>query len=201
MLESRYLTIKTKKRSKMRKLVVSAWISLDGVFDANSMKEWYDPFDSPSRQKYIRDGILAAEAFIFGRVTYEMLAPYWSKLKNNEMGVAGKLNSAPKYVVSSTLTETTWNNSTIIGKDLTAEIGKLKKDPGKEIQIEGSANLIESLVKAQLVDEFRLLVHPVIMGNGKQFFREGMHAKGFTLTRAESIEKGVVILWYETGMV
>jgi dihydrofolate reductase len=183
----------------MRKLVVSAWITLDGVFDANTMQEWYAPFDSLSRQEYIRDGILAADAFIFGRITYEMLAPYWSTLKNNEMGVAEKLNSAPKFVVSSTLKEATWNNSTIIGKELTDEINRLKKQPGKEIQIEGSATLIGSLVKAGLVDEFRLLVHPVIMGKGKQFFREGMHAKGFTLTRSEAIEKGVMILWYEVG--
>lgn len=180
----------------MRKLVVSAWITLDGVFDANSMQEWYAPFDSPGRQEYIRNGILACDAFIFGRITYEMLAPYWSSLKNNEMGVAGKLNSAPKFVVSSTLKEASWNNSTIIGKDLISEITELKKQSGTEIQIEGSALLIESLVKAGLVDEFRLLVHPVIMGTGKRFFREGMHSKGFKLIRCEAIEKGVMILWY-----
>ena len=71
----------------MRKLIVSAWVSIDGVFDAETMPEWYNPFDSEERQEYIRDGILAADAILFGRKTYEMLAPYWSSLKNNEMGV------------------------------------------------------------------------------------------------------------------
>jgi dihydrofolate reductase len=185
----------------MRKLVVSAWITLDGIFDAHTMPEWYAPFDSLSRQEYIKDGILACDAFIFGRITYEMLAPYWSLLKNNEMGVAEKLNSAPKFVVSSRLKEAAWNNSTIIGKDLINEVTQLKGQPGKEIQIEGSATLIESLAKAGLVDEFRLLVHPVIMGSGKQFFKEGMHSRGFKLIRSEAIEKGVMILWYGTGQV
>ena len=71
----------------MRKLIVSAWISLDGIFDAELMNEWFNPFDSTARQDYIRDGILSADAFLFGRNTYQMLAPYWSSLKNNEMGV------------------------------------------------------------------------------------------------------------------
>ena len=181
----------------MRKLVVSAWITLDGVFDANLMPEWYAPFDSLSRQDYIRDGILGCDGFMFGRITYEMLAPYWSSLRDNEMGVAEKLNSAPKYVVSAALKAATWNNSTVIGGNLVEEVTRLKAQPGKEIQIEGSATLIASLVQADLIDEFRLLVHPVIMGNGKQFFKDGMNSKNLNLIRSEAIEKGVMILWYE----
>jgi dihydrofolate reductase len=87
----------------MRKIVVSAWVTLDGVFDADTMEQWFNPYDSNERQAYIKAGILACDAILLGRVTYEMLAPYWSALKNNEMGVADKLNSVPKYVVSSTL--------------------------------------------------------------------------------------------------
>jgi len=179
----------------MRKLIVSAWVSLDGIFDAELMNEWFNPFDSVSRQEYIRDGILAADAFMFGRNTYQMLAPYWSSLKNNEMGVADKLNSAPKYVVSKTLKTADWNNSTIIGENLTDEINRLKQQPGNEIQIEGSGELVASLMKNGLIDELRLLVHPVIMGKGKRFFKDGLHS--LNLIKTQPIDKGVIALYYE----
>ena len=91
----------------MRKLIVSAWITLDGVFDADTMNEWFIPYDSVERQNYIREGVLAADLILLGRTTYEMLAPYWSSLKNNEMGIAAKLNSVPKAVVSSKLKKQT----------------------------------------------------------------------------------------------
>ena len=123
----------------MRKLIVSAWMTLDGVFDAGSMDQWFNPYDSAGRQEYIRDGILEANAQLYGRTTYEMLAPYWSAMKNNEMGVAAKLNSEPKYVVSSTLRKAEWNLSTIIKENVVEEIRKLKEQPGREIQIVGSA--------------------------------------------------------------
>jgi dihydrofolate reductase len=110
----------------MRKLVVSAWISLDGVFDADTMPQWYTPFDCEARQTYIREGILACDAILFRRTTYEMLTPYWSSLHDNEKGVAAKLNSAPKYVVSSKLKKADWNNTTIIGKDVIAEITRFE---------------------------------------------------------------------------
>jgi dihydrofolate reductase len=181
----------------MRKLIVSAWISLDGIFDAELMNEWFNPFDSESRQDYIRNGILACDAIMFGRKTYEMLAPYWSAQKNNEMGVADKLNNAPKYVVSKTLKSADWNNSTIIGDNLVNDIIKLKQQPGNEIQIEGSAKLVASLAKANLIDEYRLLVHPIIMGKGKGFFKEGFSTNGLRLTKTEPLDNGVIALYYE----
>ncbi|MEO6979091.1 MAG: dihydrofolate reductase family protein, partial [Mucilaginibacter sp.] len=142
-------------------------------------------------------GILSADAFMFGRNTYQMLAPYWSSLKNNEMGVADKLNSAPKYVASKTLKSAEWSNSTIIGKDLVDEINQLKQHAGSEIQIEGSADLVSSLIKEGLVDELRLLVHPVIMGKGKRFFKDGATLAGLNLIKTEPIDKGVIVLYYE----
>ena len=181
----------------MRKLVVSAWISLDGVFDADTMAQWYAPFDSEARQTYIREGILACDAILLGRTTYEMLAPYWSSLHNDEMGVAGKLNSAPKYVVSSKLEKADWNNTTIIGENVVAEITRLKEQPGREIQIEGSALLVQSLMAADLIDEYRLLVHPIIAGTGKRFFKEGMTTGALTLIKTQPLDKGVVVLYYE----
>src|SRR5258706_5831261 len=109
----------------MRKIVVSAWVTVDGVFDADSMQQWFLPFDSIARQEYIRDGIAEADALLLGKTTYEMLAPYWSSMKNNEMGVAAKLNSVPKFVVSTTLKKAEWNNSTIISANVIDEIKKL----------------------------------------------------------------------------
>lgn len=181
----------------MRKLIVSAWISIDGVFDAELMPQWYAPFDSESRQAYIRDGILECDAFMFGRNTYEMLASYWSSLKNNEMGVAAKLNSAPKYVISSTLKNAGWDNSIIISENVAAEIKKLKQQAGGDIQIEGSAELVQSLMKADLIDEYRFLVHPIIMGNGKRFFKDGAQTSGLNLYKTEKLDKGVIALYYQ----
>ncbi|MHA4807480.1 dihydrofolate reductase family protein [Flavitalea flava] len=182
----------------MPKIVVSTWMSLDGVFDAGNMNEWFTPFDSEGRQGYIKEGILACDAFLFGRKTYEMLAPYWSALKNNEMGVAAKLNSAPKYVVSSTLEKVGWENAILIKNDIREEIARLKEQPGTEIQIEGSATLVESLAKWELIDEYRLLVHPIIMGNGNHFFKDGMHAKGMKLVKTKTLDHGVTLLCYQT---
>ena len=99
-------------QTQQRKLVVSEWITLDGVFDADSMETWFNPYETEDRGRYIKEGIDAADALLFGRVTYEMLAQYWPNLKNNEMGVADRLNSLPKYVVSRTLKRADWNNST-----------------------------------------------------------------------------------------
>jgi dihydrofolate reductase len=180
----------------MRKLVVSAWITLDGVFDADTMPQWYTPFDSEARQTYIQDGIMACDALLFGRTTYEMLAPYWSSLHNNEMGVASKLNSAPKYVVSSSLKKADWNNTTIIGKDVVAEITRLKEQPGREIQIEGSALLVQSLMEADLIDEYRFLVHPIIAGKGKRFFKDGMTTGALMLVKTQALDKDVMVLYY-----
>ena len=136
----------------MRKLIVSTWMSLDEIFDADTMEQWFNRYDSRARQKYIRDGVLASGAILLGRTTYEMLAPYWSAMQHDEMGIAAKLNSVAKFVVSSTLKQADWNNSKIIGENVVEEIAKLKRQPGKEIQIEGSATLVESLMETNLID-------------------------------------------------
>jgi dihydrofolate reductase len=126
-----------------------------------------------------------------------MLAPYWSTLKNNEMGVADKLNNAPKYVVSTTLKKAGWNNSTIISGNVIEEVKRLKKQPGSYILLDGSATLAQSLMAAGLVDEYRLLVHPVIMGGGKRFFREDMPVSKLKLVHSAPLDLGVVQMIYE----
>lgn len=180
----------------MKKIIASEWISLDGVFDASLMGEWNAPYHSDSRADYIKDGILSCDAMLYGRKTYEMLAPYWSSLKNNEMGVADKLNNTAKYVVSSTLKKADWGDSTIINENVAEEIEKLKRSPGGDILIQGSATLVRSLLMADLIDELRLLVHPIIMGKGARFFLDGMHA-GLKLIDTKTLDLGVIVLYYQ----
>ncbi len=126
-----------------------------------------------------------------------MLAPYWSSLRNNEMGIADRLNSAPKYVVSSTLKKAGWNNSTIIKENVVEEITKLKQQPGQNILITGSATLVQSLMQADLIDEYRFLIHPIIMGSGKRFFKDGMDTTRLQLVEAKTFTSGVVVLTYQ----
>lgn len=183
----------------MRKLIVSEWMSLDGVFDADKDKfeQWFLPYISKGRQDYIREGILASDAILFGRTTYEMLAPHWSQMKNNEDGVADKLNSVAKYVVSTTLKKADWNNSTIISENVAEEIAKLKKQPGQQIQIEGSATLVNSLMETDLIDEYWFLVHPIILGSGKRFFKDEGKAV-LKLIDTKTFDSGVTLLRYQS---
>ena len=183
-------------QKNMRKLVVSEWMTLDGVFDADTMKEWFEPYDSEDRQNYIKENVLTSDAFLVGRVTYEMLASYWPNQKNNEMGIADRLNNAPKYVVSSTLKKAEWNNSTIINEDVVEEVTKLKQQPGQDILMFGSATLVQSLMEADLIDEYRFLVQPIVMGSGKRFFNDGNTAP-LKLVEAKPFSLGVVLLRYQ----
>jgi dihydrofolate reductase len=185
------------KQNIMRKLVISEWITLDGIFDAETMAEWFMPYDSSARQQLISQGIHACDAILFGRKTYEMLAPYWSQMKNNEMGISAKLNSVAKYVVSTTLQTAAWENTTIIKNNIIEEITRLKQQPGNEIQVEGSATLVDALIKADLIDEYKFFIHPVIMGTGKRFFKDGKLPGGLHLSDTKILEGGVVVLTYQ----
>jgi dihydrofolate reductase len=180
----------------MGKIIASEWVSLDGVFDASLMDQWQAPYHSDSRAEYIRDSIVSCDAMLYGRKTYEMLAPYWSAMKNNEMGVADKLNKGPKYVVSTTMKEPGWGETTLLREHVVEEIGRLKSAYDGYILIQGSATLVGTLLEAGLIDELRLLVHPVIMGKGQRFFPDGMHAR---LQRAgvKELDLGVIALYYQ----
>ena len=182
----------------MRRLIASEWMTLDAVFDADTMQEWFSPFDSVAKNEYIRESITGAGALLMGRVTYEMLAAYWPQQLNDANGPAGNINSMEKFVVSSQLEKAGWNNSKIISKDIAGEIKKLKQQKGNEIQIPGSASLVQLLMKENLIDEFRFLIHPVIMGSGKRFFKDGMKTAGLKLVKTQAIDKGVVLLCYES---
>jgi dihydrofolate reductase len=179
----------------MRKLIVTEWVSLDGVFDADSMNKWFNPYHSDSRAKYIQDTIQHCEIMLYGRVTYEMMYPHWSALKNNEMGVAEKLNKVKKYVVSSTLKKANWENSNIINQNSIKEISLLKQEQGGDILVQGSATLVKSLLGAGLVDELKLLVNPYIAGTGRRVFSDEIN-KELELLNLQQLDKGVLVLTY-----
>ena len=184
----------------MRKLWVKAWTTLDGVFDADTMDDWWQNTNSPERMRYITEEYSKGDAYLLGRVTYEMLAGYWPKVKNNDkddLEIANKLNRSPKYVVSSTLKQAEWSNSTIINNSVVKEITGLKQQPGRNILVFGSATLVESLMDADLIDEYRLLVHPIIMGSGKRAFKDGMATTKLKLGETTTLSSGVISLCYQ----
>jgi dihydrofolate reductase len=184
----------------MRKLIVSEWLTLDGVFDADTMPEWFHPYNTEERQQHITEMVLASDAFLFGRVTYEMLAGYWPAVKDNGNGdleVAKRLNSAPKFVVSSTLKRVEWSHSTIIDKNVVKKVTDLKQEPGDAILVFGSATLVELLIGAGLVDEVRLLVHPILVGSGKRAFKSGLATTKLTLGESKALSSGVLALRYQ----
>jgi dihydrofolate reductase len=134
---------------------------------------------------------------LLGRVTYEMFAAYWPSQTNNEFGIADKLNSQPKFVVSSTLEKGDWNNTTLIKGNVEEEIRTLKQQPGGDIRLTGSATLAQSLMQAGFVDEYWFLVHPIVVGRGKRLFPDGMELTGLKLVESKAFRSGVVLLRYQ----
>jgi dihydrofolate reductase len=179
----------------MRKIVVSEFLSVDGVMEAP--EKWQFPYVSDDVAANIQAHILASDAVLLGRVTYETFAAYWPLQTHNEFGIADKLNSQPKFVVSTTLKKADWNNSTLIKGNVIEEIARLKQQPGGLIDVTGSATLVQSLAKAGLVDEYRLLVHPIVVGSGKHLFNEGTDTIGLKLVNLTTFSSGVVALTYD----
>ena len=176
----------------MRKFVVSEFISADGVIEAPDT--WQFPFQTEEmgeitvRQNHDND------AYLFGKATYEMFAGYWPTLKNNEFGVADKINTAPKYVVSTTLQKTEWNNTTQL-KSID-ELRKLKQQGNGRIGIIGSTKLVHSLLEADLIDEIQVLMHPLVLGKGARLFPDDYHSP-MKLTDSKILSNGVVYLTYQ----
>jgi dihydrofolate reductase len=181
----------------MRKIVVSEGIALDGVFDTQTMGQWAQPFSSDEKDEFVRKSVVEADALLLGRATYDLQAWYWPNQKDDKYGIANHKNSMTKYVVTSTPLQAQWNNSTIINQNVVEEIAKLKQQAGKDILIEGSATLVEALAQAGLIDEYRLMVHPVIVGSGKRFFKDGMGLTKLKLVESKPISLGIVLLTYE----
>ena len=188
----------------MGNLVVTEFITLDGVIEDPGGGETFDrggwafQFERGEEgDKFKLDETLDAEALLLGRVTYEGFAAAWPSM-TDEVGFADKMNTMPKYVVSSTLQDLTWDNSTRIDGDVAEEVAKLKEQVAGEILVAGSATLVRALIEHDLVDELRLMVFPTVLGGGKRLFGDSGSAKAFRLVESRPVGgDGVVILTYE----
>jgi len=186
----------------MRKLIVSEFITLNGVMEdpggAEGFKSggWSLDYYNEEYGKYKLDEIFETGALLLGRVTYEGFAAAWPNYQDED-GFADRMNSMPKYVVSKTLTSADWNNTTIISDNIAEEITRLKAQPGQNIMIAGSAQLVNSLSELGLIDEYRLMVHPVILSGGKPLSTQVTNNIKLKLTQVKTLETGIVVLHYE----
>jgi dihydrofolate reductase len=187
----------------MGKIVVTEFVSLDGVIEAPGGGEdyrhagWTFEVDRGAEgDQFKLEELKEAEAQLLGRVTYEGFAAAWPTMED-EAGFAEKMNSMPKYVVSSTLREASWSNSTILGGDVGEEVAKLKHEVDGVILVAGSARLVQALVEHDLVDELRLMVFPVLLGSGKRLFGEVDEKKKLRLSGSRILGEGIALLTYE----
>src|SRR5215210_8546412 len=179
----------------MRKVVATELLSLDGVME--SPERWAFQFHNDEVAEANASGMAAADAMLLGRVTYQEFASFWPYQNSAEQPFTDYLNNTPKYVVSTTLQEPLqWQNSTLIKGNLAEEIAKLKRQPGKDITILGSGTLVRSLLADDLLDELRLMVHPIVLSSGMRLFEEGGDQKALELVDAKTFSIGVLYLTY-----
>ena len=185
----------------MGRIVVTEFVSLDGVIEAPGGGEefrhggWtFEINRGEEGDRFKLDETLSSEALLLGRRTYEGFAAAWP---SREGDFADKLNTMPKYVVSSTLEDPEWNNSTVLKGDIAEEVTKLRRDQDGDIVVHGSARLVQTLLEHDLVDELRLMVFPVVLGSGKRLFGETSDKKTLRLVDSKTVGDGVSILIYE----
>jgi dihydrofolate reductase len=180
----------------MRKVVASELVSLDGVIE--SPEKWSFQFHNDEMAEAQGAGMAAADAMLLGRVTYQEFASYWPYQNSADQPFTDYLNNTPKYVVSTTLEgPLEWQNSTLIKGNVAEAIAKLKRQPGKDIGIVGSGTLVRSLLRQDLLDELRLMVHPIVMGSGERLFEDGGDQKALELVDSKTFGTGVLYLTYQ----
>jgi dihydrofolate reductase len=190
-------------------LIVTTFITMDGVMQgpggadedrSNGFDQggWMVPFIDQDFGEIVDAWFAGADAFLLGRRTYEMMFPYWSQLivtDPEQAGVTGQqLNTLPKHVVSRTLRSPGWANASVLDGDVVAAVRALKDRPGGELQVHGSAQLVQTLNRHNLVDEYRLLVFPVVLGSGKRLFGDGTVPTAFQTVQNRTTSTGVVAL-------
>lgn len=185
------------------KLTLHTFLSLDGVMQGPAGVEedpsggfesggWLVPHVDDDFGRIVTRWFAEADAILLGRTTYDMMAPYWSAVTDPENPVATALNTLPKHVVSTTLRDPSWPGSTVISENVVEAVARLKSQPGRELQVHGSCGLAHSLHDAGLIDEYRLLVFPVIVGEGKRLFREGCVPATLSLVDTQVTSAGAV---------
>ena len=161
-----------------------------------SPEKWHFPYFSDEIGAALGRSMSSADAFLLGRVTYQEWADYWPSQTSDDSPIAQYMNNTPKFVVSRTLATLECNNSTLIEGDIAEAIPKLKQRPGKDITISGSATLVRSLLEEDLIDELRLMVHPVVVGSGRRLFEDESDQKALELVDTETFSTGVVYVTY-----
>ncbi|WP_067476807.1 dihydrofolate reductase family protein [Nocardia amamiensis] len=182
----------------MRELIVTENITLDGVIEAT---DWFDVADREGVDQSdlvaeLREQAAASDAVLFGRVTFEQMRGYWPNRTDDTSGVTDHLNKVTKYVVSRSLREPEWDNTVILRGPLAEEIAAIKAAPGRDIVATGSIRLVRALVAADLVDEYRLFVYPVVLGAGERLFADAPRLPALRLVETRPFRSGVVLLRY-----
>ena len=192
----------------MRKVIVNEWMSLDGVVQAPGALDedtsggfehggWHMPYFDDISQKAVLEGITEAGGFLLGRRTYEILAGYWPTAPEEEQAVAEPLNTMPKYVASTTLAEPLgWQNSTLLRGEVAAAVAALKQEDGADLHVIGSTELVKTLTEHDVVDEFRVMIDPVVLGGGKRIFRDDGALRPLRLVDSQVTTTGAILATY-----
>jgi dihydrofolate reductase len=188
----------------MRKIIVSVNVTLDGYMAGpNCELDWHFNSWNDEMAESITEQLSKADTILLGRVTYKGMAQHFTSAPvslltpREDLGFAEMLNHYPKIVFSKTLTTVVWNNSKIVKGNMAREVIKLKQQAGKDMIIYGSGQLVASLTKLGLIDEYRIWVHPVVLGDGKPLFKEVQQKLNLSLYKTQAFSSGVVILYYE----
>jgi len=180
------------------KLVITQNITLDGVIEATD--GWFSPEgdgdDTSDIEAELQHQMRAEDGFLVGRTTFEEMRGYWPNQTDDTTGITAHLNRVTKYVVSSTLDDPEWENTTVLGGDPVDEVRSLKEQPGNDVGVTGSITLCHALIEAGIVDEFRLFVYPVVLGRGRRLFADGVDVGRLELVDATPYRSGVVQLTY-----
>jgi len=178
------------------RLVATEYLTLDGVFEEPG--QWSFPFFNEEAGQFKFQELRESDALLLGRRTYDGFAAAWPTMEGTgEFGV--KMNTMPKYVVSSTLTDPKWSGSVVVKGDLATEIGKLKAKPGKDLLLAGSGQLFNALMRAGLIDRYRFMVHPIVLGKGRRLFADGVDERTLAYAGAKTFSTGIVVLEYGPG--
>ena len=185
----------------MPKIIVNAFLTLDGVMQAPGGPDedpeggfvhggWQGPFSDDVMGRLITEGFADADGFLLGRKTYDIFSNYWPKVTDPANPIATALNARPKHVVSRGLERVDWNNSSLVQGDVVAKLRKLREQPGQSVQTWGSTDLMQTLLKNDLIDEYRLFIFPVVLGSGKRLFGSGTMPAAYKQVASATSSKG-----------
>jgi dihydrofolate reductase len=198
------------KELDMRRVIVNEWMTLNGVVQAPSYADedttggfehggWHRPYFDDASMRWVIDNVTGAGGFLLGRRTYETFAAHWPNAPEEEQVLAQPLNTLPKYVASTTLSEPLeWQNSRLLQGDVAEAVAALKQEEGGDLLVIGSTVLVQTLTQHALVDEFRLMIDPLVVGGGKRLFREDDALKPLRLLDSQVTTTGAIIATYAT---